>query len=172
MHLKLYYPELINKLVIIGSVLSLDPLLYLDRLFWQIKWELLLSAFSLKEFFFIWYQQELFKNLSIEKILFKREKINKFFHQKCLNQLNLFFQGNLEDSLAKYKKDFLFLHGNEDKAYKNYYSKLKKIGFKVKEVSHASHAVFLQQPKNTKQIIKRFFLYANDSDIIKSLDRN
>ena len=160
MQLKVLYPEKFDRCAFIGSRLNMDFDFFHKRILWQAEMELSLAFLPLKEFFKIWYSQELFNSFKWTDFQDRRLKLNKHFHQKCLNQLNLFFQQDFRNLLLPYQSKLLFIHGEQDLVYKKYYQRISKKGYIIQEIKSSSHPTILEQPETTKQTIKTFFDYA------------
>ncbi len=156
-YLKYLDPIFFQKCICIGSKLTLHPEELVSKLVSQISWELSYAYLDSATFFKRWYAQPLFSSFDFDHHLEKRVAINKHFHQKCLNQLSILHQLDMETLLMPYQKQLLFLYGENDLPYKNYYENIKKIGYQVMGIKYSSHPVFLENPKETYKIIKRFF---------------
>ncbi len=156
LHLKASYPNLIRRCVILSAKAHLEPEKWIERVLFQIRWELLFSTLSLTQFFEAWYAQPLFEGLNGKDHLEKRLSITVSKHQILMNQLSLLHQSPSLSKLIKSKNSILFLYGNRDSAYKEYFLKLEKLGFQTKEIPHSSHALLLQNKPAVKSAIKKF----------------
>jgi pimeloyl-ACP methyl ester carboxylesterase len=156
--MKFKFPNAIHQVVVIGSALSYPIHTILDRIRFQLRWELLLASKPLNEFYSIWYSQALFSDFNFQAHLDKKLKIQKSFHQKCLNRLSILNQPPLETLLLDDRHLLKFLYGEFDGAYKNHYKNIQKMGYQVLEVPKASHVAFLDNPHFVKQHIRQFLL--------------
>ena len=158
LNLKNRYPDRIAKVVVIGALIELKNEMIFDRIAFQLRWELMLAQLSLKDFFSLWYSQPLFFSFDYLKHLDKKLQINKFFHQKCLNRLNILHQKPLRNELFNHRDCLLMMVGEFDLAYKNHYKNIQKMGYQILEIPKASHVAFLDNPHFVKQHIRQFLL--------------
>jgi 2-succinyl-6-hydroxy-2,4-cyclohexadiene-1-carboxylate synthase len=155
--LKTQFPHLYQRCILIGTNPTLDPLLIPERILFQLHFELLLAFMPVEHFFSIWYSNPIFNGLKKEKITQTRHSINKFFHQKCLNQLNILYESIEVENLILHQKDLLFAYGSLDKKYEKIHLDLEKKGFMIQKVPDSSHATIIDNPPSMKTIIKEFF---------------
>jgi 2-succinyl-6-hydroxy-2,4-cyclohexadiene-1-carboxylate synthase len=158
---KIRYPTICKKCIVIGSKLFLEDQEIQQRIIHQIVTELKLAFYPLELFFDDWYKAPLFQGFDLKTHLKNRLKINRFFHQKCLNQLSVFHQPDLTPLLEPYKKELFFLFGSKDLTYKQHYQKISLYGFQIKEILNASHTAHLDQQQACKKAMRKFLEYDN-----------
>ena len=157
--LKLLDTIYFKKCVIISSKVFFKYEECLPRLYWYIFWSLNFLFLSKKKFFSLWYSQPLFSGYSYNYFLPRKLELDFNFQRKCFMNLSNILPMNPLKELNKVKKDFLFIYGGFDEAYKNHYQHLLSLGFFVKEIPLASHVVMIDQPKKTKNITRSFLDY-------------
>ena len=171
-YLKLIDPIFFRRCIFIGSKLSMNPSEITSKIISHIFWEISYATLDTKTFFRLWYKQPIFQSFEFKAHLEKRIKINKEFFQKCFNKLSILNQLDMENKLKPYQKDLLFIYGENDLTYKNYYENIKKIGYQIQGIRQASHPVFLENPIETKNVINWFFYDANEGKTNSQMDRS
>jgi 2-succinyl-6-hydroxy-2,4-cyclohexadiene-1-carboxylate synthase len=150
------FPERIEKLIAIGATFSIEPQNLMQRLFFQLNWEMRFACWPLSTFFYHWYAQPLFRGFNYKDHQKKRESIPIAFHAKCFNRLHVLHQPDFKELLIPYQDRILLLCGEHDPSCLNHYKTLGSMGYAIKEIANAGHAVFLEQPQATLTEITRF----------------
>ncbi|MDN3507712.1 MAG: alpha/beta fold hydrolase [Simkaniaceae bacterium] len=161
MQLKLLEPDRIGKIVILSANPGIEDIkLREDRRALDINRAQEIRTNGLPQFLETWYNKDLFEPLrnakDFDAIFERRLQHKETSVAKILEEYSIGTQTPLWEGLMKHKIDTRFIFGQTDFSYEPIAKRLEKDGHRVVIMQTCGHAMHLEVPGQSKQIIKRF----------------
>lgn len=128
----------------------------------DLKWALKFVNEKQRKCLSDWYDQQIFKNLSIkqkEELINKRLNFNKENIANAITNFSFSKMKNCNSLLQQANIPILYINGQYDDKYKNISIKLQKFNNKnviTKQISNAGHNCHYEQPKEITNLINDF----------------